>query len=787
MAQRDLWIVSRKNRPCGILTLDSGSIQLFALIVAGFTFLLFVLASLPEAGTGKTKTIFMSRHGVNTMLGKFRAFRTGLHFRFLLLVSGLAVALLAAQLVTDTANEIRKANQRQIADALSITAVMARSLEKQFDRFELSDIEEILSSVRSRPGVLQLSVVDRDLTFYLDGDPRTSPIASFNNSDVQLRALKSAKTEHKVSEKGIEVGEPLLSNGMAIGSVYIRFRNPGFLETVLPIIGSKLMTMVPILIAGLLFSAGLVSQITLPLRRLSVAAMAFSAGDLNLKIKVEGAREIRQLGEAFASMIEKLKANIEQIYELAYVDRITQLPNREYFRMELTRAINKAQRANVAGALLFVDLDGFKRVNDTLGHDLGDKLLGKFAERISQVVRSDDTISYQAAAEFEKNTEEQEAREKEKQVLARLGGDEFTILLAEIREETDAATVARRIIRAVSEPFDIGGTEVRIGASVGIATFPRDGADYQSVLKSADMAMYLAKEEGKNTFRFFSEELNDRASKRMQIETDLRQALAEGELELHYQPKVDCKTGAPTSLEALVRWHHPQNGMVHPGEFISIAEECGLILQLGKWVLKAACSQIREFENAGMVLPIAVNISMQQFEQQDFSDWVLQVVKEAGINAKNLEIEITESMAMSDPKRALNHIRLLKRAGIRIAIDDFGTGYSNLAQLSRLPFDVFKIDRSFVQMLDNTSDEHGIVIIKTIMAMAQSLNYETVAEGVETEEQRKILADAGCKSAQGYLFARPMPISALMEWIADRSASELKQIGVKANRKKMSA
>ncbi|MEZ5800324.1 MAG: diguanylate cyclase [Nitratireductor sp.] len=532
------------------------------------------------------------------------------------------MALLAAQLVTDTANEIRKANQRQIADALSITAVMARSLEKQFDRFELSDIEEILSSVRSRPGVLQLSVVDRDLTFYLDGDPRTSPIASFNNSDVQLRALKSAKTEHKVSEKGIEVGEPLLSNGMAIGSVYIRFRNPGFLETVLPIIGSKLMTMVPILIAGLLFSAGLVSQITLPLRRLSVAAMAFSAGDLNLKIKVEGAREIRQLGEAFASMIEKLKANIEQIYELAYVDRITQLPNREYFRMELTRAINKAQRTNVAGALLFVDLDGFKRVNDTLGHDLGDKLLGKFAERISQVVRSDDTISYQAAAEFEKNTEEQEAREKEKQVLARLGGDEFTILLAEIREETDAATVARRIIRAVSEPFDIGGTEVRIGASVGIATFPRDGADYQSVLKSADMAMYLAKEEGKNTFRFFSEEWNDRASKRMQIETDLRRT-GRRRTRASLPAKVDCKTGAPTSLEALVRWHHPQNGMVHPGEFISIAEECGLILQLGKWVLKAACSQICEFEDAGMVLPIAVNISMQQFEQQDFSDWVL--------------------------------------------------------------------------------------------------------------------------------------------------------------------
>ncbi|MFZ1816168.1 MAG: EAL domain-containing protein [Rhizobiaceae bacterium] len=713
---------------------------------------------------------------VDKMIARFRAFRSGLHFRFLLLIAGLGAALMAAQLVTDTATELRRARQAQINDALSITSVIARSLEKQFDRFELQDIEEILASVRKREGVLQLSVVDRDLTFFLDGDLMTSPISSFNYSDVQLNSLKSAQTEHEVDDKAIEVGEPLLSDNQAIGSVFIKFRVPGFIETVAPILLSKLTAIVPILITGLLFASGLVTQITKPLRRLSNAAQSFSDGNLEQKIEVQGALEIRQLGEAFSAMIEKLKANIEQIYELAYVDRITQLPNREFFRMELSRAINKAQRTGITGALLFVDLDGFKRVNDTMGHDQGDKLLGKFAERISQIVRSEDTVAW-LPNEEDGEEEAAKAKKTEKKVLARLGGDEFTILLAEIREETDAATVARRIIKAMAEPFFIDGNEMRIGASVGIATFPRDGGDYQSVLKSADMAMYLAKEEGKNTYRFFSEELNERASKRMRIESDLRKALAEDQLELHYQPKVNCVTGEARSLEALVRWRHPENGMIHPGEFISIAEECGLILPLGKWVLRTACRQILEFEKANLNLPIAVNISMQQFEQQDFSSFVLEIVEETGIDPRNLELEITESMAMSDPGRALRHIRHLKRAGIRFAIDDFGTGHSNLAQLSRIPFDVFKIDRSFVEMLGDDRDEHGLAIVKTILAMAKSLNYETIAEGVETRKQWEVLAEVGCQYAQGYLFARPMPIEALTEWLVANSAKSLKKVG----------
>lgn len=720
------------------------------------------------------------------MVSWIRAFGSGLHFRFMLLVVGLAFALLAAQLATDTAGEIRRAKNQRISDALSVTNIIARSLEKQFDMLELSDIEAILANVRARPDVMQLTVVDRDLSFFLDGDPRTSPIATFNFSTVQLESLKSGKTAHEVAANRIKVGEPLLSDGRPIGSVMIEFRNPGIMETMWPIIASKLGTAVPILITGVLFAIGMVSQITSPLRRLSNFAREVSDGSLDVTVEVEGAREIRQLGETFNSMVSTLKGNIDQIYKLAYVDRITQLPNREYFRMELTRAISKAQRTGRTGALLFVDLDGFKRVNDTLGHDLGDRLLASFSDRVQAVIRADDTIAWHAPESGENNGSGEVAT-KEKQVLARLGGDEFTVLLAEIREETDAASVARRIIAAMNKPFEIGGTEVRIGASVGIATFPRDGASYQQVLKSADMAMYLAKEEGKNTYRFFSEELNQRATRRMTVENELRKALELGQLELHYQPKLTCGDGRFVSVEALVRWRHPERGMIHPGEFIRIAEESGLILPLGEFVLRSACRQIIAFEADGFDISVAVNISAQQFEQPDFSESVLQIIEEEGVNARRLELEITESMAMSNPGRALEHIRKLKRAGIRFAIDDFGTGFSNLSQLSRLPFDVFKIDRTFVESLGADEDPHAATIVRTILAMAQSLDYETVAEGVETEEQLRFLESAGCTLAQGYLFARPMPAADLVTWARNRETKAPARPARKPRRRKQAA
>ena len=702
------------------------------------------------------------------MRDRIKRFVSGLNFRFIMLAAGTVFALLLAQLAMDTVADVRQLRAQRLADAFSVTNLISGGLSKRFPDIsaqDASDIESMLATIRMRPDILQVSVVDRKLIYFIDGDPKTDPVANFNYNDLQLNALRTGDIVFETGAERISVGEPIMVDGTPVGAVLVQFANPGGWATFLSLLGFKLISVVPILITAILFAIGLSGHVTQALRKFSAVAQAASEGGRQEPLKLEGPLEFRQFADTFNTMMAKLKRNIDEVYELAYVDRITQLPNREFFRMELTRAINRTQRNGASGALLFVDLDGFKRVNDTLGHDMGDKLLASFAERVQGIVRVEDTITWNAS---DIDRMESEQPEKSRQVLARLGGDEFTVLLAEIREETDAATVARRIIGAVNEPFDIGGTEVRIGASVGIATFPRDGNNCAQVLKSADMAMYLAKEEGKNTYRFFSEELNARASRRICIETQLRTALALDQLELYFQPKVECATGRLASVEALIRWNHPDRGVLAPAEFIRIAEETGLILPIGEWVLKAACRQIQDFERAGLDLPVAVNIAAKQFEQADFATRVLEFVHEVDVDARKLEMEVTEAMAMSNPRRTLDHMRKLKRSGVRFAIDDFGTGFSNLSQLSRLPFDAFKIDRSFIEALDGDVDPNGAAIVRTILAMAHSFGYQSIAEGVETEEQQRFLVDAGCTLLQGHLFARPMPAADLVRWARDR-------------------
>lgn len=737
------------------------------------------MSNIPRA-TGADNKNNKSAIWVDIMLGRFKAMSNGLHYKFLSLITGLCLLLLCIQLGVDTYNQLHSSRSEKLSQAIDVTHLMARSLEKQFDILELDDIEEILSSVRNREDVVSVSVIDKDVTFYLDGDLITSPLTAVNRSQTQMDALNTAKTTYDFSDNTIKVGEPLLANGSAVGAVMIEYQSPTLMQILMPIIMAKLLSLVPIISIGLILASSLVRQIISPIKNLSSKVSSISEGDLEVEVELEGAEEIQQLGSSFNQMVTTLRSNIAQIYDLAYVDKVTKLPNREFFRKELSKAISFSIRRDTNGALLFLDLDGFKRVNDTFGHDLGDRLLEQFGERITQFVRTTDAVSFSGAGE--EIIEEPrlhpvtgEVLEKRAHdLLARLGGDEFTILLSEIRCETDAALVARRIIESISKPFILDGKEITIGASIGIATFPRDGKDYQSIMKHADMAMYQAKNEGKNTVRFFSAALNQQTQDRMEIEIDLRKALKTNELELYYQPKIDVVKRETNSAEALIRWHHPEKGMVNPGEFISVAEDSGLILPLGKYVIEAACKQIVEFAKRGQKISIAVNISMQQFEQDDFCEVVLKALKKTGADPKFLELEITESMAMNNYDTAISHITKLKKLGVKFAIDDFGTGYSNLAQLSRLPFDVFKIDRSFVEALDLETDNECNVIAKTITAMALSLNYKTVAEGVETEEQMKQLVEIGCDLMQGFYFAKPMPVSSYYEWLETDAPVALK-------------
>ena len=436
----------------------------------------------------------------------------------------------------------------------------------------------------------------------------------------------------------------------------------------------------------------------------------------------------------------------EQIEFHAYHDVLTHLPNRKLFADRLTQSISRARRANKPLAVMFVDLDHFKSINDTLGHEAGDELLLEMAVRLRANVRDDDTV-------------------------ARLGGDEFTIILAELRHPEDAVSVAEKIIKAVEQPLSIAGTSIEVSASIGIALFPEDGADAESLLRNADSAMYRAKEAGRNTYQLCTDDMKRRAVERLSLETRLRRAITEGQLVLHYQPQVSLTTGAVIGVEALVRWNDPERGLVHPSAFIPMAEESRLILPLGEWVLHTACAQMRTWLDAGLEIPLmAVNLSLRQFQQYDIVQSVRRVLAETGLDAGALELEITETAAMQNAETTVEVLQALRELGVSIAIDDFGTGYSSLNYLKRFPITAVKIDSAFIR--DLATSDGDAAIVSAVVGIARALKLRVVAEGVETEEQLSFLRRRSCDAAQGYLFSRPVSAAVLPERLAEHRFDE---------------
>jgi diguanylate cyclase (GGDEF)-like protein/PAS domain S-box-containing protein len=427
----------------------------------------------------------------------------------------------------------------------------------------------------------------------------------------------------------------------------------------------------------------------------------------------------------------------QRVQQLASYDSLSGLPNRNMFVAELERALARARRNGGSFGLCFIDLDRFKAINDTLGHSAGDELLQTMAVRLSGLLRESDLV-------------------------ARLGGDEFVVLLDGQADANALSAVARKVLAAVSEPLPLAGRSVWVTGSCGIAMYPADGEDAQTLLKHADAAMYQAKARGKNNFQFYTAALAAQSALMFAIETDLRLAIERGELVLHYQPKFDIASGEMRGVEALVRWQHPQRGLVPPGEFIPIAEDSGLIVPLGRWVLNAACRQLGQWRAAGLIVPrCAVNLSARQFASDTLIDDVLESLALSGIAAEILEVEITESVLMSDPDRAYATLQRLHALGVHVAIDDFGTGYSSLSYLKRFPAQTLKIDRSFVSGLPDDRDDAAIT--KAVIALSHSLGMAVVAEGVETKAQLDFLRGLGCDEVQGYLTGRPMLAALLCE------------------------
>jgi diguanylate cyclase (GGDEF)-like protein len=420
----------------------------------------------------------------------------------------------------------------------------------------------------------------------------------------------------------------------------------------------------------------------------------------------------------------------QRVEYLAYHDGLTALPNRSLFNKLLSQAIRQARRHTRQLAVAFIDLDRFKQINDTLGHEAGDELLKEVANRLKACLRDSDTV-------------------------ARLGGDEFVVLLTDLSEERYAATVAEKIISMIAKPFILLGQEFRVTGSIGISTYPHDGQDEQTLTKNADIAMYQAKEDGKNNFQFYSEKLNANSLERLTLESALRHALERREFQLHYQAKRDIAAGRITGMEVLLRWQHPDLGIVAPMQFLAVAEETGLIVPIGKWVLRTACEQNVVWHRNGMPrLNIAVNLSPRQFSDEQLLNDIAATLKETGMEANLLELEIHESLLMRDIEKTLQVLTALKAMGVKIAIDDFGTGYSSLSTLQRFPLDTIKIDRSFIRDLPARSDNSTLT--EAIIAMGKSLSLTVVAQGVETKEQADLLRERACDEFQGFYFNKPM-------------------------------
>ena len=421
----------------------------------------------------------------------------------------------------------------------------------------------------------------------------------------------------------------------------------------------------------------------------------------------------------------------EIIRRMAFFDSVTGLANRMMLKEQLKQEIAKAKRNNTKLAVLYIDLDGFKQINDTLGHDSGDKVLWEIGQRMKSALQSSDTV-------------------------ARLGGDEFSILLPDLLSEEQLGNICTKVLVAIMEPIRISGHELVFTGSIGIARYPDDSTELEELLVYADLAMYDAKQKGKNNFKLFTQKLNTEIKKRLKQENDLRSAIAGEEFVIHYQPKIDGLTERITGMEALVRWQHPNSGLLLPATFISLAEETGMIIPIGEWVLRTACVHNKALLTAGFPpIRVAVNVSARQFELQDFSSVVASALRDTGMAAQYLELEITESVAMYDVPQISNQIKMIKELGVQISIDDFGLGYSSLSKLHSIAVDKLKIDKSFVQCTEGSTD--SCTIAATILMMGKSLSLGVVAEGVENAEQARFLRDKGCEEMQGYYFARPMP------------------------------
>ncbi|GJL97258.1 MAG: hypothetical protein DHS20C06_10750 [Hyphobacterium sp.] len=636
----------------------------------------------------------------------------------------------------------QRANEATLVERAGLKAqILALNISDDILADDTSRLQSRVSSLVERADVTQAFIADARRRMLVHSDPVGMVESGLAADPLVVMALGSGETRSETTNNTVRVAAPVYSAAnRLVGVVYTESPMDELRAAAGIAMRRHMLTATIAMLIFLPIAAGLIFWSLRPIASLTDAARTASSKTLDVRINVKTGDELEVLANAFNRMLSRIDSNLKRIHRLAYVDMVTELPNRERFRKEVERVTQKAVEEDTAGAVLFLDLDRFKRVNDSLGIEEGDRLLEMVARRLREAARGHDLAMGGAG---------------EPSMVARLGGDEFTLLVPGIDDSAEIARYAQMIISALARPFDVSGHQVFLGASIGIAVFPQDGAEPESLLRHADLAMAHAKESGGNAAHFFEPSMNQSAFERLVLENELRDAVKENQLVVFYQPKVRMTDGIVASSEALVRWNHPTSGLLSPGHFIDAAEESGLIGEIGDWVMRNACAQAAEWASHGLVLPVAVNVSAMQFESPDFADSVLEILEQTGLAPELLEIELTESIAMRDPQRVIDQVQPLRDRGVKFAIDDFGTGHSSLSYLTRMPFDVFKIDQSFVRSM--AEDPHSRAVVETILALAKALKLKTVAEGVETTEQLTALREEGATLAQGYLFSKPVP------------------------------
>jgi diguanylate cyclase (GGDEF)-like protein len=675
--------------------------------------------------------------------------------KFTLLCGFMLIAAIATLVAIEFQLKRAENTESGLTHAQLITELFASNTSSAIAGQDARVLVRLLGDFSDRPDVETVYVADMNRrVLAVNGDTGYAPGERAADHLIQS-ALGAVDTRIESLGGIIRVAEPALQNGRLVGAVVVTVPIAAVARPAGEIIRRQVVIALAALALFLPLVALMVRQALGPIRKLTEAARLASSRKLDLRIEVNTGDELEVLANAFNRMFGRLEASMKRVHRLAYVDMVTELPNRERFRKEVERVTREAGESGFEGAVLFLDLDRFKRVNDSLGIGEGDRLLEAVGRRLREAARGWDLANGDLGAG--------------PSMVARLGGDEFTVMMPRLRDSADAARLARRIIDAVRRPFEVSGHQVFLGVSAGAALFPRDGSDPETLLRHADLAMAKAKQAGGNAFEFFESAMNQSAFERLVLENELREAVREDQLVVYYQPKVRMGDGAVAGAEALVRWQHPTAGLLPPGAFIQAAEECGLIGEIGDWVLRRACHEAKRLLDGGLAMPMAVNVSAMQFEDETFCQTVLDALQDSGLPPEMLELELTESTAMRDPERVIRQIEPLRKIGVTFAIDDFGTGHSSLSYLTRMPFDVFKIDQSFVR--DMEKDEHARIVVETILAMAKALKLKTVAEGVETTEQYKALCDLGATLAQGYLFGRPMPLDELERFAVPDSAA----------------